>query len=105
MQHIEKLISETKFIQVEKAFIEQTEMFKNGLPEAKRLWWKYRDLYIRMDHICFEEEPLYVIETAENEYEAKHNMFEDSVLFPYFLSDKQILLEFQMLIDQEDEKR
>ncbi len=58
--------------------------------------YKYRDFFVRLDTFYSGDELLYCIETAEDEHQARYNVFEDSWLYPETLGADKIVEQMQL---------
>lgn len=57
--------------------------------EDNRRFFKFRDLYYRLDEVCFPEKPFIVAEVGAYE-EVMNNTMEDADPFPYDLSEEKL---------------
>ena len=57
--------------------------------ESHRKVYKYKDLYYRIDEVCFDKKPFIVAEIGTQD-ELMKNTMEDATPFPWYLSEEEM---------------
>ena len=76
----------------------QTDLSRIVLERPRKVY-KYRDLYFRIDEVCFESKPFIVAEVGTYD-ELMKNIMEDAVPFPWDLSEEEMEAEVSYFLGE-----